>query len=107
MVVREEKLSELSADSVEKGAYAHYMLKEIHEQACAVAQTLSERIAGGKLQRFGRCDIDLWTCQAFISGIIASPYTTPGSRITVSGEVEGLCITVRLANRSSSAPSSA
>ena len=41
--------SELSADAAEKGEYPHYMLKEIHEQARAVAQTLEERVAGGKL----------------------------------------------------------
>ena len=41
--------SELSADAAEKGDYPHYMLKEIHEQARAVAQTLEERVAGGKL----------------------------------------------------------
>ena len=48
-VERPEKLSELSADAVEKGEFAHYMLKEIHEQPRAVAQTLAERVAGGKL----------------------------------------------------------
>ncbi|HEX6571509.1 MAG TPA: glutamine--fructose-6-phosphate transaminase (isomerizing) [Steroidobacteraceae bacterium] len=41
--------SELSADAAEKGTYAHYMLKEIHEQPRAVAQTLEERVTGGKL----------------------------------------------------------
>ena len=41
--------SELSADYAEKGEYPHYMLKEIHEQPRAVAQTLQERVAGGKL----------------------------------------------------------
>jgi glucosamine--fructose-6-phosphate aminotransferase (isomerizing) len=41
--------SQLSADAAEKGDYAHYMLKEIHEQPRAVAQTLEERVAGGKL----------------------------------------------------------
>jgi glucosamine--fructose-6-phosphate aminotransferase (isomerizing) len=48
-VEREEKLSELSADAAEKGQYPHYMLKEIHEQPRAVAQTLEERVANGKL----------------------------------------------------------
>ncbi len=43
------RVSELSADAAEKGQYPHYMLKEIHEQARAVAQTLEERVAGGKL----------------------------------------------------------
>src|SRR5688572_23095729 len=46
---REVRESELSADAAEKGQYQHYMLKEIHEQPRAVAQTLEERMAGGKL----------------------------------------------------------
>ena len=41
--------SELSADSAEKGQYRHYMLKEIHEQPRAVANTLQERVANGRL----------------------------------------------------------
>jgi glucosamine--fructose-6-phosphate aminotransferase (isomerizing) len=41
--------SQLSADAAEKGDYPHYMLKEIFEQPRAVAQTLEERVAGGKL----------------------------------------------------------
>ena len=48
-VHRAEWLSEQSADAAEKGDFAHYMLKEIHEQPRAVAQTLDERVAGGKL----------------------------------------------------------
>jgi glucosamine--fructose-6-phosphate aminotransferase (isomerizing) len=48
-VERKVYQSELSADAAEKGEYAHYMLKEIHEQPRAVAQTLEERVAGGKL----------------------------------------------------------
>lgn len=48
-VERQEKQSELSADAAEKGQYPHYMLKEIHEQPRAVAQTLEERVANGKL----------------------------------------------------------
>jgi glucosamine--fructose-6-phosphate aminotransferase (isomerizing) len=46
---RPEKLSELSAAAAEKGPYAHYMLKEIHEQALAVSNTLQERVANGRL----------------------------------------------------------
>jgi glucosamine--fructose-6-phosphate aminotransferase (isomerizing) len=41
--------SELSADAAEKGPYRHFMLKEIHEQPRAVAQTLEERVANGRL----------------------------------------------------------
>jgi len=48
-VQRKVMESELSADAAEKGAFPHYMLKEIHEQPRAVAQTLEERVAGGKL----------------------------------------------------------
>jgi glucosamine--fructose-6-phosphate aminotransferase (isomerizing) len=46
---RPAKESELSADAAEKGPYPHYMLKEIHEQPRAVAQTLEERVANGRL----------------------------------------------------------
>ena len=48
-VEREQKLSELSAEAAEKGPYAHFMLKEIHEQPRAVANTLQERVANGRL----------------------------------------------------------
>jgi len=41
--------SELDADAVERGDYPHYMLKEIHEQPRAVAQTLEQRAVGGRL----------------------------------------------------------
>jgi glucosamine--fructose-6-phosphate aminotransferase (isomerizing) len=41
--------SELSADAADKGEYAHFMQKEIHEQPRAVAQTLEERIGNGRL----------------------------------------------------------
>jgi glutamine---fructose-6-phosphate transaminase (isomerizing) len=40
--------SELTADAAEKGQYRHFMLKEIHEQPRAVANTLQERIANGR-----------------------------------------------------------
>jgi glucosamine--fructose-6-phosphate aminotransferase (isomerizing) len=48
-VERAVKESELSAEAAEKGQYAHYMLKEIHEQPRAVANTLQERVANGRL----------------------------------------------------------
>jgi len=41
--------SDLSADAIERGQYRHFMLKEIHEQPRAIAQTLEGRIAGGRL----------------------------------------------------------
>ncbi len=43
------KRSEFKADAVERGAYRHYMLKEIFEQPAAVADTLEGRIAGGRV----------------------------------------------------------
>jgi glutamine---fructose-6-phosphate transaminase (isomerizing) len=48
-VERKVHESSLSADAVELGAYAHYMQKEIFEQPRAVADTLSERIAQGRV----------------------------------------------------------
>jgi glucosamine--fructose-6-phosphate aminotransferase (isomerizing) len=49
IVQRPVRESDLSADAAEKGPYPHYMLKEIHEQPRAVAQTLEERVANGRL----------------------------------------------------------
>src|SRR5579871_3887591 len=48
-VERPVRDSELSADAAEKGQYRHFMLKEIHEQPRAVANTLQERVASGRL----------------------------------------------------------
>jgi len=48
-VEREVKESELTADAAERGQFRHYMQKEIHEQDAAVARTLAERIANGKV----------------------------------------------------------
>ena len=54
-VERPVRESELSADAADKGPYRHFMLKEIHEQPLAVANTLQERVANGRLleQAFG------------------------------------------------------
>ncbi len=54
-VARAIKESSFNADAAQKGDYAHYMLKEIHEQPQSVADTLEGRIAGGKIltQIFG------------------------------------------------------
>ena len=48
-VERAVKESELTADAAERGQFRHYMQKEIHEQSAAVARTLAERIANGKV----------------------------------------------------------
>ncbi len=47
--IRPVRESDLAADAVERGQYRHFMLKEIHEQPRAIAQTLEERVAGGKV----------------------------------------------------------
>ena len=48
-VTRTIRESDLPADAVERGQYRHFMLKEIHEQPRAIAQTLEERVSGGRL----------------------------------------------------------
>jgi len=48
-VERTVKVSELNADSVERGEYRHYMLKEINEQPRALTETLEARIAGDRI----------------------------------------------------------
>jgi glucosamine--fructose-6-phosphate aminotransferase (isomerizing) len=49
-VQRLERQSSLTADAVERGEYRHYMLKEIHEQPRAIADTLEGRIYQGRVQ---------------------------------------------------------
>jgi len=46
VVERPLKVSELTADAVERGQYRHYMMKEIFEQSRAVANTLEGRLGG-------------------------------------------------------------
>jgi glutamine---fructose-6-phosphate transaminase (isomerizing) len=61
-VHREEKESALSSDAMDRGQYRHFMQKEIHEQPRAVAETLSERIGGGRVlqQVFGPAAPDIF-----------------------------------------------
>jgi len=48
-VEREERISQLSAATADKGPYRHYMLKEIFEQPAVIAETLEGRIHKGRL----------------------------------------------------------
>ncbi len=48
-VQRPIKESTFNLDSVERGEYRHFMLKEIFEQPQAVADTLESRMAGGRV----------------------------------------------------------
>ena len=48
-VERAVRESELSANAAERGPYEHFMLKEICEQPRAIANTLQERVANGRL----------------------------------------------------------
>jgi glucosamine--fructose-6-phosphate aminotransferase (isomerizing) len=46
------------ADAAEKGGYETFMLKEIHEQADAVAETLADRLPGDEGVDFSEIDLD-------------------------------------------------
>jgi glucosamine--fructose-6-phosphate aminotransferase (isomerizing) len=48
-VTRPIKQAHFGADAVERGEYRHYMLKEIHEQPQAIADTLEGRIANDRV----------------------------------------------------------
>lgn len=50
LVQRPIRESQLSADTIDKGEYRHYMLKEIYEQPLALAQTLEGRFVHNRLQ---------------------------------------------------------
>ena len=48
-VERPVKEAQFRPDAVERGQYSHYMLKEIHEQPQAIADTLEGRLARGHI----------------------------------------------------------
>jgi glutamine---fructose-6-phosphate transaminase (isomerizing) len=91
--------SDLPADAVERGQYRHFMLKEIHEQPRAIAQTLEERVAGGKLldaafgpsacQVFGRVKaVHIAACgTSFHAGQAASYFIEQICRIPARAEI--------------------
>ncbi len=50
VVERPIKESQLQADSVDKGQYRHFMMKEVYEQPWAISQTLEGRFIDNRLQ---------------------------------------------------------
>jgi glutamine---fructose-6-phosphate transaminase (isomerizing) len=94
--------SELRADAVERGSYRHFMLKEIHEQPRAIAQTLDERVSGAKLldaafgptarEVFGRVKaVHIAACgTSFHAGVIAGylieQYCRMPTRVEIASE---------------------
>ncbi|WP_442498190.1 glutamine--fructose-6-phosphate transaminase (isomerizing) [Methylobacter sp. sgz302048] len=50
IVNRPIKTSQLKIDSVDKGEYRHYMLKEVYEQPWAVSETLEGRFINNRLE---------------------------------------------------------
>ncbi len=98
-VMRPEHESSLSADAVERGEYAHYMLKEIYEQPRAIADTLSERIAGDHVLEaaFGPraseilpriSQVHIVACgTSYHAGLVARYYLEQGARIPCVVEV--------------------
>lgn len=51
-VERELKTVTLSSDALSKDGYAHYMLKEIHEQPTAVANTIADRLFNDRISKY-------------------------------------------------------
>src|SRR4029077_11963318 len=98
-VERPVRESELSADAAEKGPYRHYMLKEIHEQPRAIANTLQERVAHGRLleaafgpaatQVFGRAEnVHIVACgTSYHAGIVARYFIEQYCRLPCRVEI--------------------
>ena len=61
-VERPIKESQLKADSVDKGSYRHFMLKEIYDQPWAISETLEGRFIAGRLQEnaFGHNAVEVF-----------------------------------------------
>jgi glucosamine--fructose-6-phosphate aminotransferase (isomerizing) len=91
--------SSLSADAVERGEYAHYMLKEIFEQPRALSDTLSERLVGDHVLEgmLGPAaarllpqvrNVHIVACgTSYHAGLVARYYLEQGARIPCSVEV--------------------
>src|SRR3984957_15113794 len=91
--------SELSAEAAEKGQYRHFMLKEIHEQPRAIANTLQERVANGRLLEaaFGPAATDVFkrtehvhivACgTSFHAGLVARYFIEQICKISCTAEV--------------------
>ncbi|MFZ2508227.1 MAG: glutamine--fructose-6-phosphate transaminase (isomerizing) [Steroidobacteraceae bacterium] len=90
-VERREYESELSAEAAELGDYDHYMQKEIHEQPRAVAQTLAERVAGGRLlaQAFGPGALEVFSRTASVH--IVACGTSYHAGVVAGYFIEQLC----------------
>jgi glucosamine--fructose-6-phosphate aminotransferase (isomerizing) len=98
-VDRPVRESELSADAAEKGQYRHFMLKEIHEQPRAVADTLAERVANGRLLEaaFGPAATEIFkrtehvhiiACgTSYHSGVVARYFIEQICKITCTVEI--------------------
>jgi len=98
-VTRETRESDLSADAAEKGPYQHFMLKEIHEQPRAVADTLQERVVNGHLleaafgpaaaQVFARAEgVHIVACgTSFHAGIVARYFIEQYCRLPCRVEI--------------------
>ncbi|MGJ8662434.1 MAG: glutamine--fructose-6-phosphate transaminase (isomerizing), partial [Marinicella sp.] len=52
LVERELKTVSLSSDALSKDGFAHYMLKEIHEQPTAVANTIADRLYNDQISKY-------------------------------------------------------
>ncbi|MCI0749851.1 MAG: glutamine--fructose-6-phosphate transaminase (isomerizing) [Nevskiales bacterium] len=91
--------SRLSADAVERDGHAHYMLKEIHEQPRAIADTLAERIAGHRVLEAALGPkahsllpmvkgVHIVACgTSYHAGLIARYYIEQGARLPCTVEV--------------------
>src|ERR1043166_3856299 len=98
-VERKVHVSSLSADAVERGEYAHYMLKEIHEQPRAISDTLNERIAGDHILEAALGPkaasvlpqvkgVHIVACgTSYHAGLIARYYIEQGARLPCAVEV--------------------
>jgi len=98
-VHRPVKQAHFTADAVQRGEYRHYMLKEIHEQPTAIADTLEGRISEGHILSgiFGPKAVELLTntravqlvaCgSSYHASMVAKYWIESLARIPVSVEI--------------------
>jgi glucosamine--fructose-6-phosphate aminotransferase (isomerizing) len=95
---RPERLSEVSADSIDLGPYRHYMQKEIHEQPGALTDTLEALISKGVQPQLFGVDADtllrasdslliLASGTSYYAGLVAKQWIESIARIPCNVEL--------------------
>lgn len=99
-VTKESVQIEWDAESAEKGGYEHFMMKEIHEQPKAVADTLNSVLVDGKidLSKVGLTEEDIQSIQSITIVACGSAWHVGVAAQYIIEDFAGIPVRVELAS---------